>query len=114
MGDFGTFCMFICIMCHFFISVSDHGKCGIKSMPTLYYQDISGLIYSPSFDDTVNVVSIRNESFHQISVRLWQMFYQIEHLNCGSQSVLGIFSDCHGNGNQELVKNIKIRHYCDT
>ena len=29
-GDFGTFCMLICIMFHFFRPVSDHGKYGIK------------------------------------------------------------------------------------
>ena len=30
LGDLALFCKLICIMCHFFRSVSDHGKCGIK------------------------------------------------------------------------------------
>ena len=29
LGDFGTFCMLICIMSHIIRSVSDHGKYGI-------------------------------------------------------------------------------------
>ena len=29
LGGLALFCMLICIMCHFFRSVSDHGKCGV-------------------------------------------------------------------------------------
>ena len=58
--------------------------------------------------DTANEVSIDNmawsEAFYQISVRSWQIWYQIEALNCGGSFMYGFssFSGCHGNGSQEF------------
>ena len=49
----------------------------------------------------------QNESFYQISVRSWQMWYQIKTLNgCSSfVCILGISSCRHGNRSQKLIKN---------
>ena len=55
-------------------------------------------------DDTANAESIRNmasnESFYQLSVRSWQLWYHIKAPNGRSSFMynLKIFSCCHGNG----------------
>ena len=52
-------------------------------------------------------VNLHNGSLYQISVRPWQIWYQIEAHNRGRSFVcsFGSFSGCHGNGSQELNKN---------
>ena len=84
-------------------------------MPILYDLDILGLNYGRlKIDDVVSIHNMAsNESFYQISVRSWQMCYQIKAPNRGGSFVfsLGIFSSCHGNGSQELVKTEKNCHF---
>ena len=65
-------------------------------------------------------VNSHNGSLYQISVRPWQIWYQIEAHNSGRSFVcsFGSFSGCHGNGSQELNKNWGkmgiFRNLCDT
>ena len=42
----------------------------------------------------------------KISVRLWQMLYQIKAITCGSSFICSCasFSGCHGNRSQEIIK----------
>ena len=65
-------------------------------------------------------VILHNVSLYQISVRPWQIWYQIEAHNRGNSFVcsFGSFSGCHGNRSQELNKNRGkmgiFRNLCDT
>ena len=62
-------------------------------------------IYTFSAGTFLNV-NLHNMSAIQISVRLWQMLYQIEAITCGSSFICSCasFSGCHSNRSQEITK----------